>query len=168
VFALVGDRQALARMIFGLPGGRDFGTDTAPVLSQLLGRERGIEAIEQQLGDALILPQHGSPRAFGGMGREHRLDADPAEQLEHLLEREAPGFQLPEGSFHTTGLRTLAGFDEVAAAAADAMHLLGEVDHAKPGGERPCQIASHLRRAPAKLDTELGGGFLVAGAAADR
>ena len=65
-------------------------------------------------------------------------------------------------------LRALAGFEEIAAAAADAMHLLGEIHRAEPHGEGAREIARHLRRAAAQLDAELGRGFLVAGAAADR
>ena len=73
-----------------------------------------------------------------------------------------------ERRFDAARLRALAGFEEIAAAAADAMHLLGEVDRAEPHGEGAREIARHLRRAAAQLDAELGGGFLVAGAAADR
>ena len=89
VFALVGDREPLARMVFGLPGRGDLGAHAAPVLAQLLRRERRIEAVEQQLRDALVLAQHRAARALGGMRGEHRLDADLLQQLEHFGERAA-------------------------------------------------------------------------------
>ena len=49
VLALVGDREPLARVVFGLPGRGDLGAHAAPVLAQLLRRERRIEPVEQQL-----------------------------------------------------------------------------------------------------------------------
>ena len=87
VLALVGHREPLARMVLGLPGRGDLGAHPAPVLAQLLRRERGIQPVEQQPGDALVLAQHGAARALGGMRGEHRLDADLLQQLEHLVER---------------------------------------------------------------------------------
>jgi hypothetical protein len=45
--------------------------------------------------------------------------------------------------------------------------FLGQVDRAEPHREGPREVARHLGRAAAKLDAELGRGFLVAGAAAD-
>ncbi len=168
VFALVGHREPLARMVFGLPRGGELGAHAAPVLPQFLRRQRGIEAVEQQLGDALVLAQHRAACALGGMRGEHRLDADLLQQLEHLVEREAAALELGERGLDSARLRALAGLEEIAAAAADAMHLLGEIDRAEPHGEGARQVARHLRSAPAQLDAELGRGFLVAGAAPDR
>ena len=76
--------------------------------------------------------------------------------------------ELRERRLHAARLRAFAGFDEIAAAAADTMHLLGQVDGAEPHGEGARQIARHLRGAAAQLDAELGRGFLIAGAAPDR
>ena len=151
VLALVGHGQPLARMVFGLPGGGDLGAHAAPVLAQLLRRQRGVQPIEQQLGDALVLAQHGPARALGGMRGEHRLDADLLQQLEHLVEREAAVLELGERGLDAARLRALAGFDEIAAAPADAMHLLGEIHRAEPHGEGARQVAGHLRRAAAQL-----------------
>ena len=168
VLALVGHREPLARMVFGLPGGGELGAHAAPVLAQLLRRERGIEAVEQQLGDALVLAQHRASRALGGMRREDRLDADLLQQLEHLVEREPAALELGQRGLDAPGLRTIAGLEEIAAAPPDAMHLLGQIHRAEPHGEGARQVARHLRSAPAELDAELGRGFLVARAAPDR
>ena len=168
VLALVGHRQPLARMIFGLPRGGDLGAHAAPVLPQLLRRQRGIEAVQQQLGDALILAQHRAAGALGGMRGEYRLDADLLQQLEHLVQREAAVLELGERRLDSARLGAFAGLDEIAAAAADAMHFLGEIDRAEPHGEGARQVARHLRSPAPKLDAELGRGFLVAGAAPDR
>ena len=154
VLALVGHRQAFARMIFGLPRGGDLGAHAAPVLAQLLRRQRGIQAVEQQLGDALVLAQHGAAGALGGMRGEHRLDADLLQQLEHLGQREAAVLELGERRLDAARLGAFAGFEEVAAAAADAVHLLGEIDRAEPHGEGARKIARHLRRPAAQLDAE--------------
>ena len=90
------------------------------------------------------------------------------QQLEHFLEVEPARLELGERGLDAARLRALAGFEEVAAAAADAVHLLGEVDRAEPHRERAREVARDLRRAATQLDGELGRGFLVAGAAADR
>ena len=58
--------------------------------------------------------------------------------------------ELGERRLDAARLRALAGFDEIAAAAADAMHLLGEVDRAEPHGEGARQVARHLRSAAAQ------------------
>ena len=102
------------------------------------------------------------------MRGEHRLDADLLQQLQHLGERVSARLELDERRFDAAGLRTFAGLDEIAAAAADAMHFLGQVDRAEPHGERTREVARDLRRPAAQLDAELGRGFLVAGPAANR
>jgi hypothetical protein len=124
--------------------------------------------VEQQPGDALVLAQHGAARALGGMRGEHGLDADASQQLEHFLEREAAGLERRERGLDASGLGALAGLDEVAAAPADAMHLLGEVHGAKPHGKGARQVARDLGCPAAQLHGELGRSFLVARAAADR
>ena len=54
------------------------------------------------------------------------------------------------------GLRPLAVLEEVVAPAADAVHLLGEVDRLEPGRERAHQVARQRRRPVAHLRGELG------------
>ena len=90
------------------------------------------------------------------------------QQLEHLGELQPARLELGQRGLDAAGLRAIAGLEEVAAAPADAMHLLGEIDRAEPHGEGARQVAGHLRRAAAQLYRQLGGGFLVAGAAPDR
>jgi hypothetical protein len=138
-------------MIFRLPRRGDLGAHAAPVLAKLLRCERGIQAIEQQFGDALVLAQHGPTRTLRGMRGEHRLDAYLVEQLQHLRQRVAAILELGERRLDAARLRAFAGFEEVAAAAADAVHLLGEIDRAEPHGERAGQVPGHLRCAAAQL-----------------
>src|SRR5688572_22560140 len=154
MFALVGHREPLARMVFGLPGGGDLGADARVVRARFLRRERGIEAVEQELGDALILAQHRAPRAFGGVRREHGLDADTLQILQQLLERDAAGLHVRERRFDTARLRARAGLEKVATPTADAMYLLGEVHRTEPHRECAREIAGHLRRAAAQLYRE--------------
>jgi len=155
-------------VIFGLPRGGDLGAHATPVLAQLLRRERGIEAIEQQVRDALVLAQHRATRAFGRMRGEHRLDLDLLQQVDDLREIHAARLERGERGFDAARLCAPAVLEEVTAPAADAVHLLGEIDGAEPGRERAREIARHLRRTTLQLETELGGGFLVARPPADR
>src|SRR5215204_3314642 len=97
------------------------------------------------------------------MRGEHRLDADLLQQLEHIGETQSARLEGVQRGFDTTRLRPLAGFEEIAAAAADTMYLLGQVDRAKPHREGAREITGHLRSAAAQLYRQFGRGLLVAG-----
>jgi hypothetical protein len=155
-------------MVLRLPRRRELRADAVQVHALFLRRERGVEPVEQQARDPLVLAQHRAARALGGMGGEHRLDLDLLEQLEHRGEIETARLELGQRRLDAARLRSLAGFEEIAAAPADAVHLLREVHGAKPHRERAREIAGHRRRASSQLHGELGGGGLVAGAALDR
>ena len=100
------------------------------ICARLGGRERRIEPAEQQLRDLLLLAQHRAPGRFGRMRGEHRLDPDLDHEAADLVEREPLRLEPASRPRHAAGLRR--AFVEILAAAADAMHLLGHVDHLEP------------------------------------
>ncbi len=141
VLALIRDGELFARVIFRLPGRGELDANRAPQRAHVVGRERGIEAVEQKLRDVLLLAQDGAAGGFGRMRREHGLDVQLPDELQHILELQPFDLQPRQGILHATGLRANAVLDEVLAAAADAVDLLREIHHLEPGGEGAHQIA---------------------------
>jgi hypothetical protein len=167
LLALIRYREPLARQLFGLPRRGELRADAAPDAARLVRREARVEPLEQALRDALLLAQQRAAARLGGMRREHRLDRERADQLEHLLRAEARGFERADGILDAARLRALAVLEEVIAAAADAVYLLGEIHHLEPHRERPQQIARQSRRPVAHAGGELGARLAGSGAAAD-
>ena len=113
---------------------------------RLVRREARVEPLEQALRDALLLAQQRAAARLGGVRGEHRLDGQAADELEHLGGAQAPRLECRDRVLDAAGLRPLAVLEEVVAAAADAMHLLGEVDRLEPGREGAHQVAGQRRR----------------------
>ena len=99
---------------------------------------RGTAAVDvgHQPGDDLaLLLQQRAAHGLGGVGGEHRLDAQPRQQRRHVLGAGAFVAQLGQYRMQPPGLRR-RGFALVVAAAADAVHALGQIDGAEVRGER--------------------------------
>ena len=167
VLALVRDRELLARIVGGLPAGREFAAHSLEGGAALDRRERRIEPRHQQARDALLLAQQGAARRFGRVGRKNRLDAQAPEQFDHLRQAVTDRAQLLEAFGEAAGLVGTAVV-EVLPPPAHAVHLLGHVDHLEPGAECPDQFGGLLRRPAVGPHDQLHGGFRVAVAAADR
>ena len=86
LLSLIADRQPLAWQLFGLPGGGQLHPDAAPEIARILRRQHRVEPVEQVLRDPLLLAQERAAGRLHGMRGEHRLDAQPAEQRQHLLQ----------------------------------------------------------------------------------
>ncbi len=114
-------------------------------MALLLRIELGIQAIQQCGGHALHAPQLRAPGRLGGMGDEHRLDAEAAEQLQHLVERQTLCLDLRQRVLDAARLRLAAVGEEVLAATADAMRLLGKIHRLEPRGEGAHQVARQCR-----------------------
>ena len=167
VLALVRDRQLFARIVRGLPAGRQLGAHALERHAALDRRQRRIEPAHQQARDALLLAQQGAARRLGRVRRKHRLDAEAPEQLDHLLEAVTDRAQPLEALGQAAGLLGTAVV-QVLAPAAHAVHLLRHVDHLEPGGERADQFGGLLRRPAVGPHDQLHGRFRVAVATADR
>ncbi len=94
------------------------------------------------------------------MRNEHRLDGEAAQQLQHLVQRKSLGLDLRQRILDAAWLRLAAIGQEVLAAAADTMRLLGQIHRLEPGGEGPHQIARQRRRSA--RDTGLQGQRVLA------
>jgi hypothetical protein len=162
VLALVGHRQPLPRMFLGLPAGGDLGAQARVQAAMLVRIELRIQAVEEDPCHALLAPQLRPARGFRRMGDEHGLDAQRREQVQHLVEAEPFGTQLRQRVLDAAGLRAAAVGEEVFAAAAYAMHPLGQVDRLEPRGKRPDQVARDLRRAACDAQRELPAASRVA------
>ena len=85
LLALIRHREPLARQLLGLPRRGELHADVAPDVARLVRRQARVEPLEQPLRDALLLAQQRTAARLGGVRREHRLDRERADQLEHLL-----------------------------------------------------------------------------------
>ena len=167
MLALVGHGEALARMVLGLPAGSQLGADLLPAGAPFGRRHGRIEPVQQQFGDALLLAQDGPPGGLRWMAREHRIDADPGEQSPHVVERLAVAGEPHHGVAEPAWLG-LRGVVQVFAAAPDAVHLLGEIDHLEPGREGTHQVARLARIAAARAGQQFLLAAVVILAPADR
>ena len=155
-------------MVLGLPGRGQLGAHATPDAAALVRRQRRVEPVEQQARDALLLAQDRAARRLVRVRGEDRLDAQALQQRQHLLERQAGLLELVDGVFHAARLGLGAVAEEILAAPADAVHLLGDVDRLEPHRERALEVARHGRGTTLDARRELGAGGLVAVAAADR
>ncbi len=141
MLALIGHRETLTRVILGLPGRGDLGAHPIPDRARFARRQGRIQPVEQQLGYALLLAQHGAPGGFGGMGGEHRLDLQLRQDGHDVIQGEPCGLERAERILDAAGLRPAAVLEEVIAPAANAVHLFRQVHHLEPGRKRAHQIA---------------------------
>ena len=81
------------------------------------------------------------------MRNKNRLNAEGTHKVEHFLQCRALALQPSERVLDTSRLRPLALVQEVLTAAADAMHLFGQIHHLKPSGKSANQVACRCRRA---------------------
>jgi hypothetical protein len=168
LLALVGDREPFTRQFLGLPCRGHLQANAGPDIALLVGRDRRIEPRQQPLRDALLLAQQRAAVGIGGMRGEHRVDRQRAEELEHLGKRPALALQGADRILDSARLGALTVLEEVVAAAADAMHPLGEIDRLEPGGEGAHQVTRQRRRAVAHAGGELDAGIALPAATADR
>jgi hypothetical protein len=159
VFALIGDSKLLARVIFGLPRGGELGAQASGDAAHLVRRQRRVEPIEHELGNALLLAQDRAPRRFSGMRDEDRFNTQAADEREHLIQACAASFERAERILDAARLWACALLQKVLPPTADAMHFLGKVHDLKPGRKGAHQIARGRRRSPlhsrGKLDPRL-------------
>ena len=170
VLALVRDGELLARMILGLPAGGDLGAHRAPELRAApCGVSVGIQPIEQQPRDVLLLAQHRAARRSRsgcavntGSMRSCPGARAPARASGPRLERASAASTPP-------GCGRSLSFTKILAPAADAVHLLGEVDHLEPVEKARTRSRAMRRRPPLDARDELDAaawGRLRAGAMA--
>ena len=72
------------------------------------------------------------------------------------VSRQARALSARDRILDAAGLRALAVLEEIVAAAADAVHLLGEIDHLEPAGKGAHQVARQRRRPAAHPGGERG------------
>ena len=167
VLALVGDRQAFARMGLGLPARRDLHADALPERAALEGRQRRVQPLDHHVGDLLVLAQDRAPHGLGRVRGEDRVDRDAGEQLQHLLRVVTGALQLVHAVADAARLRPVVA-QQVFAPAADAMHALGEVDDLEPRAEGADQVSRLSRLAARGARDEQGRAVRLALAAPDR
>ena len=139
VLALVLHPRAHRRGIGGLPGRGQGHAEARQVGGTLARRAAAVQVVHQGGDHDLFLLQQHPAHRLGRMGGEHRLDVDAFEPLQQLLGAHALRTQPVQRVVQALRLWLAAAGTLVVAAAADAVHPLGDVDHLEIGGKRTHQ-----------------------------
>src|ERR1019366_6723290 len=81
------------------------------------------------------------------MRHEDRLDAQAADEREHLIEARAPRPEHAQRVLDAAGLRSVALLQKVMTPTPDAVHFFRKIDHLKPGRKSAHEVPSRVRRA---------------------
>ena len=138
MLALVVHARTHRRGIRGLPGRSQRHAETRDVGGALAGRALAVQVVDQAGDHQLFFFEQGTAHRFGRMRGEHGFDIDAGQPVGQFLQADALGLELDQRRMQAIGLRRAAGA-LVIAAAADAMHALGDVDHLEIGAEGPDQ-----------------------------
>ncbi len=139
MLALVLHAGADRRGIGGLPGRGQRHPEARGVGGLFAGRTRAVQPVDQAGDHQLLLFQQRAPHRFGGMRGEHRLDVDARQPLREFVDAHALRLQPQQHVLQAFRLRLAAVGALVVAAATDAMHALGDVDHLEVRAERADQ-----------------------------
>ncbi len=161
VLAFVVDRGPHRRGIGGLPRRRECHAETRGIGSGLARRALAIQVVHQAGHHQLLFFQQRAAHRFGGVRGEHRFDVDARQPLRQLVQAHALRLQVLQRILQAIGLRSGSTRTLVVAAAADAVHALGDVDHLEVRAECTHHGFGLLRRAPGQAIGQLGQRCLV-------
>ena len=131
------------------------------------GRQRRIDPLDHQVGDALLVAQDRPARRLGRVRREYRVDGGLGQQPQDAVRIHAGRLEPEQAVTDAPGLRPIAAA-LVGPTAPDPVDLLGQVDDLEPGRKRADQVARVLGCPVAGPDHEFHGRLRFAVAAADR
>ena len=120
-------RRPFPSHFFRLPGGSDLATQRLDQRFSLETRHVAVIEIGQGIGDPTVLVLERAPHDFGGVGRDHQLDAEAADGAVQGISRHAARQEPRERLFDRGRLRTGARITLIRPAPANAMMLLGDV-----------------------------------------
>ena len=129
VLALILHARAHRRGIGGLPGRRQGHAEAGQVGGAFAGRACAVEVVDQRRDHDLFLLQQRAPHRLGRVGGEHRLDIDAFQPVAQLVGRDGLALQAQQRIVQALRLWRPGIGALVVAAAADAMHAFGDVDH---------------------------------------
>ncbi len=139
MLALVLDAGTHRRGVGGLPGRGQRHPETRGVGGLFARRAGAVQPVDQAGDHQLFLLQQRAPDRLGGMRGEHRLDVDARQPLREFVDAHALRLQSQQHVLQAFRLRLAAVGALVIAAAADAVHALGDVDHLEVRAERADQ-----------------------------
>ncbi|GAE52920.1 3-oxoacyl-(acyl-carrier-protein) synthase [Xanthomonas arboricola pv. pruni str. MAFF 311562] len=151
MLALVFHGGAHRRGVGGLPGRGQGHAEARRVGGALVGRAHAVQVVDQAGDHQLLFFQQRAAHRFGGMRGEHRLHVDPRQPLAEFVQRHALRLEPAQGIVQPVRLRRVGAAALVFAAAADAVHALGDVDHLEISAEGAHQRLGLARLAPGQL-----------------
>ncbi len=155
VLAFVVHGRAHRRGIGGLPRGGQRHAETRGICGRFTRRALAVEIVDQAGHHQLLFLQQRAAHRFGRVCGEHWLDIDAWQPLRQFVQANALRLQVLQGILQAIGLRCGGNGALVVAAAADAMHALGDVDHLEVGAERAHHGLGLLRFTPGQAVGQL-------------
>ncbi len=166
MLALVFHGRAHGRGIGGLPRGGQGHAEPRGIGGRFTRGALAVEVVDQAGHHQLLFFQQRAAHRFGRVRSEHRLDVDPRQPLGKLVQGDALRFEIDQCVLQAIGLRRGGTGTLVVAAAANAVHALGDVHHLEIGTERTHHRFGARRRQAGQRIVEIGQGS-VAFAAGD-
>ena len=105
VLALVLHRRPRGRVQIGLPDGGDVHADARGDRGALRRRERRIVGLDEQLGDLLLLREHGAAGGFGRVRGKDGLDPEPLHRAKYCVTFDVGLAQAAQGGLQPAGRR---------------------------------------------------------------
>ncbi len=136
MLALVFHGRAHGRGIGGLPRGGQRHAETRGVSGRFARRALAVEVVDQAGHHQLLFLQQRAADRLGRVRGEHRLDVDARQPLGQFVQGDALCLEVDQCVLQAIGLRRGGTGALVVAAAADAVHPLGDVHHLEIGTER--------------------------------
>lgn len=156
VLALVVHGGAHRRGIGSLPRRGQGHAEARGVAGAFVGRAHAVQVVDQAGDHQLFFFQQRAPHRLGGMRGEHRLHIDARQPLAEFVQGHALRLEAAQCVMQAIGLRRIGAAALVFAAAADAVHALGDVDHLEIGAERPDQRFGVTRLPSGELFAQRG------------
>ncbi len=156
MLALVFHGRPHRRGIGGLPRRGQRHAEARRIGGALAGRAHAVEVVDQAGHHQLLFLQQRAAHRFGRVRGEHRLHVDARQPLAQFLRAHPLRLEPAQRIVQAVRLRRVGTVALVVAAAADAVHALGDVDHLEVGAERTHQRLGVARRTPVKLLAQRG------------
>ncbi|MCW0450340.1 hypothetical protein NB706_003174 [Xanthomonas sacchari] len=144
------------RGIGGLPRGGQRHAEARRVGGALARGAQAVEVVDQAGHHQLFLLQQRAPHRLGRVRGEHRLDVDARQPVAQFVDADALRLEPAQGVEQAVRLRRVGAAALVVAAAADAVHALGDVDHLEIGAEGAHQRFGIARCAAGELLAQRG------------
>ena len=154
VFRLVAHAHVFPWVFLGLPACGDVHSYAGHQGLLFLGREVGVEHLDQVPGDALLVSQHCAARHFHWVRGEDGLHRQSRQRRKDRIGTDAAVLESRNDVFESARLGCCR-VPQVGPAPADPVDLLGQVDDLEVGGKRANEFSGGFRGQRSQQSLEL-------------